>query len=317
MSKVVLLAIAMLATVATASTPAMAQETPRYDGPIIDMHMHASTIWQGPDGKPPPADCYGDPCEPIRTAATSDEDLLQMTVAAMDRHSIVLGFLSGDIERVYKWQSAARDRFIGSPTIGRPGEPPVEMLGREYAAGRLSAMGEIGVQYNGYAPNDPALEPYFALADDLDLPILIHTLGNGAFRPGFRVAAGNPILLEEVLVRHPDLRLYVENCGFPFSSEMIAMMYQYPKLHCDVSTITWMFKREAFLDHFEQLIRAGLGKRIMFGSDQIIWPESISVAVETIQSVEFLSPQQRADIFYGNAARFLRLSDEQIAAHHK
>ncbi len=78
-----------------------------------------------------------------------------------------------------------------------------------------------------------------------------------------------------------------------------------------------MFKREAFLDHFERLIRAGLGKRIMFGSDQIIWPESISVAVETIQSVEFLSPQQRADIFYGNAARFLRLSDEQIAAHHK
>ena len=218
MSKVLLLAIVVLATVATASTSTMAREITRYDGPIIDMHLHALTIWRGPDGKPPPADCYGDPCEPIRTAATSDDDLLQMTVAAMDQHSIVLGFLSGDIERVYKWQSAARDRFIGSPTIGRPGEPPVEMLGREYAAGRLSAMGEIGVQYNGHAPNDPALEPYFALADDLDLPVLIHTLGNGAFRPGFRVAAGNPILLEDVLVRHPDLRLYVENCGFPFSS---------------------------------------------------------------------------------------------------
>ena len=180
----------------------------------------------------------------------------------------------------------------------------------------LAAMGEIGAQYNGYAPNDPALEPYFELAEELDIPVLIHTLGNGAFRPGFLVAAGNPTLLEDVLVRHPALRLYVENCGFPFSSEMIAMMYQYPRLHCDVSTITWMFKREAFLDHFERLIRAGLDKRIMFGSDQVIWPESIGVAVETIQSVPFLTPQQRADIFYGNAARFLKLSDDQITVHH-
>ena len=146
--------------------------------------------------------------------------------------------------------------------------------------------------------------------------MLVHTLGNGAFSPTFRVAAGSPILLEDVLVRHPDLRLYVENCGFPFSSEMIAMMYQYPKLHCDVSTILWMFGRRASLDHFERLIQAGLGKRIMFGSDQVIWPESISVAVEAIQSAEFLSPEQRADVFYGNAARFLRLSADQIAAHH-
>ncbi len=316
MNKVVPLVIALLVTAATALTSTMAQEITRYDGPIIDMHLHALSIWQGHDGKPPPADCYGDPCEPIRTAARTDDDLIQMTVAAMDQHNVVLGLLSGDIELVSKWKTVAPDRFIGSPTI-QPGEPTVEVLRREYAAGHLSAMGEIVAQYRGYAPNDPALEPYFALADDLDLPTLIHTLGNGAFMPGFRVAAGNPILLEEVLVRHPDLRLYVENCGFPFASEMIAMMYQYPKLHCDVSTITWMFKREAFLEHFERLILAGLAKRIMFGSDQVIWPESINVAIETIQSVEFLSPQQRADIFYGNAARFLRLSEEQIAAHHK
>jgi predicted TIM-barrel fold metal-dependent hydrolase len=97
---------------------------------------------------------------------------------------------------------------------------------------------------------------------------------------------------------------------------MMAMMYQYRKLHCDVSTIIWMFHRQAALDHLERLIRAGLGKRIMFGSDQALWPESISMAVETIQSAEFLSPEQRADIFYGNAARFLRLTDAQIAAHH-
>ena len=40
---------------------------------------------------------------------------------------------------------------------------------------------------------------------------------------------GNPVLLEDVLVRHPKLRLVVENAGYPYRGEMIAMMYQYPQ----------------------------------------------------------------------------------------
>jgi predicted TIM-barrel fold metal-dependent hydrolase len=43
-----------------------------------------------------------------------------------------------------------------------------------------------------------------------------------------------------LMVRHPKLRLYVENAGYPFRDEMIAMMTQYPQLHADVSTITWV-----------------------------------------------------------------------------
>ena len=77
------------------------------------------------------------------------------------------------------------------------------MLKQEYAAGRLSGMGEIGTQLNGVPPNDPKLEPYFALAEELDLPVLIHTLGIGPYMPGFRSAAGSPLLLEDVLVRPP------------------------------------------------------------------------------------------------------------------
>ncbi|MEE9264388.1 MAG: hypothetical protein V3V11_08030 [Vicinamibacteria bacterium] len=66
----------------------------------------------------------------------------------------------------------------------------------EYAAGRLTAMGEIGTQYSGLPPNDPALEPYFALAEKLDLPVHIHTLGIGAQLPGFR--SGAEIFVEDL-----------------------------------------------------------------------------------------------------------------------
>jgi hypothetical protein len=54
----------------------------------------------------------------------------------------------------------------------------------------------------------------------------------------------------------------------------------------------------------------------MYGSDQMSWPEVIPIAIEAIQTAEFLTKQQKADILYNNAARFLQLSEDQVA-HHK
>jgi predicted TIM-barrel fold metal-dependent hydrolase len=36
-------------------------------------------------------------------------------------------------------------------------------------------------------------------------------------------------------------------------------------------------------------------------------PESIRLAVESIESADFLTPEQKRDIFYNNAVRFFRL----------
>ena len=94
------------------------------------------------------------------------------------------------------------------------------------------------------------------------------------------------------------------------------MGYQYPQLYCDVSTATWLINRNAFYVHLRTLVEAGLSDRIMFGSDAMEWPETIDVAVEAIQAAQFLTLKQKANIFYSNAARFLMLPEEQIAAHH-
>jgi uncharacterized protein len=55
----------------------------------------------------------------------------------------------------------------------------------------------------------------------------------------------------------------------------------------------------------------------MWGSDQMVWPRTIEVALETIEKAPFLSGEQKRDIFYNNAARFLRLSQEEIGKHHR
>lgn len=275
--------------------------------PVIDMHMHT-----GMPHKVPPGTlslCRPEPCEGDVLATVDPDELLEKTIEVMDRYNIVKGFVSGvDISLVRKWKLTDPERFIAAPFILKPGNPDPEQLRPEYTSGDLGGMGEIGTQLNGVPPNDPKLDPYFALAEEFDLPVLIHTLGIGPYLHGFRSAKGNPLLLEDVLIDHPDLRLFVENAGFPFHEEMIAMMYQYPRLYADVSTITWVIPREAFYDYLKTFIRAGLGKRIMFGSDQMVWPEKIGEAINAIKQAPFLSDEQKRDILYNNAVRFLSLN---------
>ena len=94
------------------------------------------------------------------------------------------------------------------------------------------------------------------------------------------------------------------------------MMGQYPQLYVDVSTITWIIPRGAFHEYLHDLIRSGLGKRIMFGSDEMQWPAAITAAIEAITSAAFLTEAERRDIFYNDTARFLRLNQEEIEKHH-
>jgi len=233
----------------------------------------------------------------------------------MDRYNIVLGFLNDTAENVDVWmaKAPAKERFFPAAFPDNAADKvssKVAELRRREAVGSIKGIGEIGPQYEGLAPNAPTLAPYFSLAEELDLPVLIHTAGLGAHVPSYRASNGHPLFLEDVIVAHPKLRLYVENAGYPFLDEIIALMTQHEGIYADVSTITWIIPRTAFHRYLRGLIDAGLGKRIMFGSDQMEWPETIGLAVESIQLADFLTADQRRDIFYNNAARFLRLENK-------
>jgi predicted TIM-barrel fold metal-dependent hydrolase len=40
-----------------------------------------------------------------------------------------------------------------------------------------------------------------------------------------------------------------------------------------------------------RFVEAGYGKRVMFGSDQMIWPETIELAIESIESADLLTSE--------------------------
>ncbi len=274
--------------------------------PIIDMHLHAI-----------PAESVRDEVAiPGLTRQPTEEAIMRETLRTLERNNVVKALVSGPVEMIYKWKAAAPDRLIASPYImyDQPW-PKLVDLRAAYSHRKLGALGEIGAQYLGLSLSSPEFEPYLALAEEFDVPVSVHT-GSGppgvvySCCPRFRTALGNPILVEEALVRHPKLRLYIMHAGYPFFDETVSLLTAYPQVYVDLAVIDWVLPREEFHDYLRRLVRAGFGKRLMFGSDQMVWPQTIEIGIKAIESADFLTAEQKRDIFYSNAARFLRIEEK-------
>jgi hypothetical protein len=293
-------------------SPLLAQRSdPR--PPVIDVHKHA----------------------PMRSGPIDDfRPDLGSWLATMDSMNVRLSVLHGVPDVLFAWRQAAGDRALPSLLFpcengvavnwGRPcfedgGDwPNTGQLREHIELGQVQALGEITTQYLGLSPSDSALEPYFALAEEYDLPVFIH-MGPGprfsayeeneflVTAPNYRAAMGNPILLEEALLRHPKVRVAVMHSGWPLADEMIFMLYQHPQVYAEVGLLQYVpyFPRSAYYSFLRRLVEAGFGDRILFGSDA-----SLEEGVKAILDAPFLSQQQKKDILCNNAARFLRLSDE-------
>ena len=319
------------------SWPLLARELPP---PIIDVHLHASelaefehllgkapiphcvpmTDYPVPDSKRTWADIWKARDHRCTTTVSpaSNEAVMERTLSIMKRRN-VFGVTSGSL--LAKWKEAAPDRIIPSVSFGDPDSPSVASLQEGFESGSFVVLGEVAVQYAGMTPDDPSLEPYWQLAERLDIPVGIHigTGPLGAPYAGFdryRARLHSPLLLEEVLVRHPRLRVYIMHAGWPMLDDLLAVLWTHPQLYVDVGVIDWVLPRGEFHRYLERIVGAGFGKRVMFGSDQMVWPDTLELAIESIESAKFLSAEQKRDILFNNAARFLRLSDEQIRAMH-
>jgi len=224
----------------------------------------------------------------------------------------IIGVTSGPLETVERWKKAGGERILPATDFD-PKNTKRDEVRQWIKDKRVVALAEIGTQYDGIPVNSPSREPYFALAEELDVPVGIH-MGPGP--PGvpylwakeYRARLSSLLLLEDVLVRHPKLRVWAMHAGWPLADDAIATLYAHPQLYVDIGVIDYFLPRPEFYSYLKRLIDAGFENRIMFGSDQMIFPGAIPLAIESIQSAPFLTEEQKRDILYNNAARFLRLS---------
>jgi hypothetical protein len=309
--------------------------------PIIDMHLHASKA--DDNGPPPIAICAPFPEMPVQDPAKTwvetftgwvknppcknpiwgpetDEGVMKETLEILERRNIY-AVTSGPL--IETWKKAGGIRIIPGLKFGLTENlfTPDEVR-RWFKEGRYQVFAEVAIQYDGISPSDPMFEPYLAVAEELDTPVGIH-IGPGppgaAYIPGmqnYRARLSSPLVLEEALLRYPKLRLFIMHAGWPMLDDLLAVLWAHPQVHIDVGVISFVLPRKEFHRYLQRIVEAGFEKRVMFGSDQMNWPKTIESAIDAINTADFLSEQQKRNILYNNAARFLRLSKEEIAKHH-
>lgn len=338
MRLVLLIALTATAMEATAQGPGQ---------PIIDMHLHARPANYAGANPPPmcapftimprsdPRDgiyegmeLNGPPCAQSIPAAPTDEAVLAGTLTAMEKLNI-FGVVSGEPGLVSEWTKRAPSRLMPAVDYRLPGTAgqkhvapkSIELLRFLHRQGKMVVIGEIMAQYEGVAIDDPRLDPLWTLAVELDVPVAIH-MGPG--EPGqpyaggsYRVALGDPLLLEPVLRKYPKLRVSIMHAGYPMADRLRALLFSYPHVYAEIGGIVYTEPRQSFYAFLKEIVDAGYGDRILFGSDQMIWPGVIEPSVQSINKAPFLTNEQKRDILYNNAARFLRLTPAQIAAHHR
>ena len=180
----------------------------------------------------------------------------------------------------------------------------------------------VSPAYEGWMPNDDgSFTLYFGYMnsnwlEELDIPVAIHMGTGGSGRanitmPKFRGSMGNPLLLEDLLARHPKLRVQVMHAGYPMMEEMLTLLQANSHVYVDVAGLIWSYPLKEVNRYIERLVDAGFEDRVMFGTDQLLWPKLMAYSISIIQNADYLTTEQKRDILYNNAARFLRLDTAQ------
>lgn len=306
----------VLILIAVLLIPSVSTYAQKEDLPIIDMHVHCydnESYFTAPD-------MYG-------TVSPENADgHLKQTCEMMKKYNIVKAVIFGSVNAVENWVSKDTDkRFIRGLMVFSPQELDTIQFENMIKEGKLEVFGEIGAVYAGYDLSDPEFEPYLKICERYDIPVAIHTGGGppeisyiDRFK-NYRITLGDPFLIEDVLIKHPKLRIYLMHAGEVFYEHAVRLMFAYPQLYTDIAVLLWVhpLTKSYVVDFLRRAKEANVLDRVMFGSDQMVWPHAIEKSIEYLNSLNFLTEEDKKDIFYNNAIKFLKLNEKDITGDQK
>jgi len=275
---------------------------------IIDMHIHS---YEDNHFVNTTTDYYGN-----KGSANATMHLKE-TFVAFSKYHIVKAVVSGSPKSVEKW--AANDtnnRIIRGITLNNPNDFGIDSIQFEQMVKdkKVEVFGEIGTYYSGTTLADSVWQPYLRICEKYDIPVAVHTGGGDPggtyfWSPKARLKYGDPYLIEDVLVKYPKLRIYIMHAGEDWYEHALRLMAYYPQLYTDIAVLLWVepLDQRYAIEFLKAAKHSGYLNRVMFGSDQMRWPYAIEKSIRFLNSLTFLTKKDKEDIFYNNAATFLRL----------
>jgi predicted TIM-barrel fold metal-dependent hydrolase len=264
---------------------------------IVDVHSHLFTC----------PDHVGDPfAEESARAHGGHVDLTvrwaeYSATAPSDTTTIVVG---GKARRSGLWvDDAAVAEYVGARPdrlVGYLSLDPTQPGWRDELEHGHQDLGLRGIKlmpmYAGFDPAAPEYDDLYAYASAHGLPLLVHT--GTTFVSAAPLKYAFPVHLDEVAMRHPELRMVLAHLGHPFEGECIAVIRKHPHVYADVSALHY---RPFQLWHSLRLVQDyGVWSKLLFGSDYPFTTVNASVdglrAVGAVPGIPGLDPLDRDEI---------------------
>jgi uncharacterized protein len=154
------------------------------------------------------------------------------------------------------------------------------------------------IQVGGYDPNDPLLNQVWGIIEDAAVPVVIHC-GSGP-TPGSHTGPG-PV--RRLLRRYPKLPLIIAHMGMPEYTEFLDLCEDFAQVRLDTTMVFTPFTDTTMPFPVDQRRRlAGLGSRILFGSDFPNIPYPYANALRGVVDLGFDHDWLR-NVLYHNASQ--------------
>jgi predicted TIM-barrel fold metal-dependent hydrolase len=168
--------------------------------------------------------------------------------------------------------------------------------------------------YEPFYPHDPRLKVVYDLAEEFNVPVMIHS--GDTYSPKGKVKYAHPLEVDEVAVDHPNVKFVICHLGNPWLVDCMEVVYKNRNVYADFSGLILGDFTEAFEDYMEEqigevILYAGEPRKFLYGSD---WPIcSMKSYVEFMRQLK-LPPADVRAIMYENTRQLFRLPLPPIAS---
>ena len=164
--------------------------------------------------------------------------------------------------------------------------------------------------YPGYEPFYPAdakLVPVYQLAEEFDVPVMIHT--GDTYAPTGKVKYSHPLHVDEVAVDFPRVRFLICHLGNPWFRDCMEVVYKNDNVYTDISGLTlgqFTDRFEAYMcQQLKEMILWGVNpNKVLYGTD---WPLSTMESYRQLMDELSLPPRDKELMFHENAAKLFKI----------
>ena len=170
--------------------------------------------------------------------------------------------INANQERIARFVKEHAEKFIGWCSVDPNDADCVDQLVHYVVDLGLRGL-KCSPIYQNWNPQDPKHLSLFQKAQELGIPVNIHQ-GTSFVRPG-PLKYANPILLEDIAIACPDLRIVIAHMGHPWEDECVVLIRKHPNLYANISALHYRPLRH--YQAFMTAIEYGVGHKLIFGSD--------------------------------------------------